>query len=304
MNLSKILNNPSQYMLYLSGRFRKGKKSNISYLNDLYKRKFGKPIDWDNPCTYSEKLQWLKAYYRDDSYPHLVDKVSVKELVSSKIGSEYLIPTIGVWNDFDSIDFNSLPDSFVIKCTHDSGGIVICDSKTHFNINDARRILNRGLRRKYYLNTREWPYAHVQPRLLAEPFMSDFESNELKDYKFFCFNGEPKALFVATGRQAGDTRFNFYDLDFNLLPFTNGHENSDEPIEKPKDFELMIEIARKLSEGIPHVRVDLYQSRDGVKFGEMTFFHWSGLMPFDPPCWDITFGDWLALPEKNWDGSF
>lgn len=261
-------------------------------------------MNFNDPKTYSEKLQWLKVYYRNDLYYRLVDKREVRTFVSEKIGEQYLIPQYGVWSDVDDIPFSSLPNSFVLKCTHDSGGIVVCPDKSKLDISAAKRILKKGLNRRYYLNTREWPYSKVKPRIIVEEYRQDDEAKELKDYKFFCFNGEVKALFIATGRQSGDTRFDFYDSDFNHLPFTNGHENCTAEILKPAHFDLMKGLAEKLSEGMPHVRVDLYDSSEGVCFGEMTFFHWSGLMPFEPSIWDETFGNWLNLPEKNWDGSF
>lgn len=302
MNLKKIVGNPNLYALYAIGRFCRSPKANEAYLNALYRRKFGRSIDFRNPATYNEKLQWLKLYYRDPDYSTYVDKAEVKHYVSGRVGSKYVIPTIGLWNNVDDINFENLPNQFVLKCTHDSGGIVVCKDKSTLDVEKAKRILDRGLKRKYFINTREWPYAAVTPRILCEEYVSDADSEELKDYKFFCFDGEPKALFVATGRQAGDTRFNFYDMDFNLLPFRNGHENSDFPIEKPELFDEMVSIAAALSEGMPHVRVDLYGSSKGVLFGELTFFHWSGLTPFDPAEWDCKFGEWLNLPKRNWDG--
>lgn len=268
------------------------------YLSRYFKAVFKKEIDFCNPKTYNEKLQFLKLYDRNPSYTDLVDKYSAKLFVSKVIGDQYVIPTIGVWDDFDDIDFASLPNQFVIKCTHDSGGIVICKDKSSFDIQAARKVINKSLRRNYYQVFREWPYKDVKRRILIENYMED-KSGELKDYKFFCFDGEPKAMFVATDRQnkSEETKFDFFDMDFNHLPFTNGHPIAATLPDKPNCFEEMKSIAAKLSKNIPHVRVDFYEIDDKVYFGEMTFFHWSGFVPFKPAEWDEKFGEFISLPS-------
>ena len=269
------------------------------YLKILFRIKMGKKLDLNQPKTYSEKLQWLKLYNRNPLYTSLVDKFSVKEYVSKKIGKEHIIPTLGVWNKFENIDFSQLPNQFVLKCTHDSGGLVICKDKSKFDIENARKIIKKSLKCKYYKSYREWPYKNVIPRIIAETYMED-ESGELKDYKFFCFNGKVKALFIASDRQkkGEDTKFDFFDRDFNHLPFTNGHPNASDSPQKPHMFEKMIVLAETLSKGFPHVRIDLYEVGTKIYFGEMTFFHWSGFVPFNPESWDYKFGEWLQLPSK------
>ncbi len=271
-----------------------------AYLKKKFKIMLGYELNLDNPRTFNEKLQWLKLYDRNPLYSKLVDKYEVKEYVSSIIGDEYIIPTIGVWDSFDEIDFNSLPDQFVLKCTHDSGGLLICKDKNKLDINTAREIINKSLSREYFYLGREWPYKDIKPRIIAEPYLEDDSTHELRDYKFFTFCGIPKAMFIASERGSNnETKFDFFDMDFNHLQFTNGHPNADEIPSKPLNFEKMKLLASKLSQNIPHLRVDFYEANGRLYFGELTFFHWSGMTPFDPPQWDIVFGEWITLPEKS-----
>ena len=265
-----------------------------AYLSIKYRLLIGKKLTLKKPQTYNEKLQWLKLYDRNPEYTKMVDKYEVRKYVAEKIGEEYLIPLLGVWDSFDEIDFDKLPEQFVLKCTHDSGGLVICKDKGKFDTESARRKINKCLKRNYFWQSREWPYKNIKPRIIAEKYMVDESGTELKDYKFFCFNGEPKALFIATDRPH-DTKFDFYDIEFNHLPFTNGHPNADREIKKPAGFDEMAQLARKLSEGLCHVRIDLYDINGKIYFGEITFFHWSGMTPFEPEEWDYKFGEMIKL---------
>ncbi len=271
------------------------------YLQLKYLQRMHKLLNLKDPQTFSEKLQWLKLYDRNQLYTTLVDKYAVKKWVGDKIGEQYIIPTFGVWNNFDEIDFDKLPDQFVLKTTHDSGGVVICRDKKRFDKQSARLKLTKSLKHDYFYHGREWPYKNVPHRIIAEKYMLDKQTQELRDYKFFCFNGTPKMLFVASDRQNPneETKFDFYDMDFNHLPFTNGHPNSSKQIAKPKSFEKMKELAAVLSQHIPHVRVDFYETNGEVYFGELTLAHWSGMMPFEPTKWDKIIGDWLKLPGKK-----
>lgn len=271
--------------------------SDKQFLKYKFRVLMHKKLDLKNPQTYNEKLQWLKLYDRKPEYSAMVDKAEAKRVVANLIGEQYIIPTIGVWEAFADINFNQLPEQFVLKTTHDSGGVIICKDKSKLDIAAARKIINFSLKHNYFNYDREWPYKNLRPRIIAEQLMVDENGMELKDYKFFCFDGEPKAMFIATGRPH-DTRFDFFDMDFNHLPFTNGHENATKPIHKPQNFELMIELARKLSVGIPHVRVDLYSINGKVYFGELTFSHWGGMVAFEPEEWDYTFGRWINLPVE------
>ncbi len=266
-----------------------------------YYRAFGKLPNFKNPKTYNEKLQWLKLYDRKPIYTTIVDKHAVKQYVAERIGEQYIIPTLGVWESFDEIDFNALPNQFVLKCTHDCGGLVICKDKGKLDKLAAKKKLEQCLRRNYYWNMREWPYKNVKPQIIAEQYMEDPTTQDLRDYKFFCFDGEVKALFIATDRQTQgeETKFDFFDMAYNHLDFRNGHPNARNLPQKPVCFEQMQQLAAKLSEGIPHVRVDFYEVNGNVYFGEMTLFHWSGLVPFQPEEWDYTFGSWLTLPEET-----
>lgn len=257
------------------------------------------PLDLETPRTYNEKLQWLKLHDRRPEYTQLVDKVKVKQWVSERIGEQYIIPTLGVWEHAEDIEFNTLPERFVLKCNHNSGdGMCICRDKRQINYREVVRKLRKALRQNYYWGNREWPYKNVKPLILAEQYMEDEDTQELRDYKFFCFDGEPKAFFIASDRncKSEETKFDFFDMDFKHLPITNGHPNSGEKLEKPKNFEEMKSIASTLSKGIPHVRVDLYSVNGKVYFGEMTFTHWSGFVPFQPQEWDTKFGDWIKMP--------
>lgn len=270
------------------------------YIRIAYRARMGKKLVLDSPQTYSEKLQWLKLYNRKPEYTAMVDKYEVKPIVAKMIGEEYIIPTLGVWNHFDEIDFEKLPNQFVLKCTHDSGGLVVCKDKNNLDRKSAKRKIEQCLKHNFFWGMREWPYKNVKPRIIAEQYMEDEQTKELRDYKFFCFDGEVKALFIATERmkEGEETKFDFFDENYNHLPFTNGHPNAEVLPQKPVCFDEMKVLAAKLSKGIPHVRVDFYEVNGKVYFGEMTFFHWSGFTPFVPEEWDYKFGSWIKLPNK------
>lgn len=269
------------------------------YLHLKYYFRMGRRLHLKNPKTFNEKLQWLKLYGRRPIDTVLSDKYAVKEYIANKIGSQYVIPLIGVWDRFDDIDFNSLPNQFVLKCTHDSGGIVICKDKKTLDIVAAKAKIDRGMSHNFYVYSREKAYRDIPRRIIAEEYREDSKTGELRDYKFFCFNGEPKALFIASDRQVKgeETKFDFFDMDYKHLPFTNGHPNAKVYPEKPVCFEEMKHLAGVLSEGLPHVRVDFYEVDGKVYFGEMTYSHWGGMTPFDPEEWDYTFGSWITLPK-------
>ena len=273
--------------------------SDEAYLKLLFRHRCGYKLDLENPRTYNEKLQWLKLYDKHPEYEKLVDKIDAKDYVAKTVGEKYIIPTIATWNTIDEIDWESLPNQFVIKCTSDSGGVVVCKDKSKLDIEKAKRKLRKGWGKNYYNQNKEYPYRNVKPRIIAERYMEDESGYELKDYKIFCFDGEPKYLFVATGRQQNDTRFDFFDLEWNHLPVLNGHPNSDTPIREPENFDEMLDVARKLSKGMTEVRVDLYNVNGRIYFGELTFFHWSGMTKYEPMEWDYKFGEYIKLPIKK-----
>ena len=267
------------------------------YLERLFKALFNKNLDLNNPLTYNEKVQWLKLYDRKDIYTEMVDKYAAKQFVSRILGEKYIIPTLGIYDDVNQIDFNKLPNSFVMKCTHDSGGVVICKDKNAFDINGAKKYLRKMQKKDFYLKWREWPYKNVPHRIIVEEYMEDKDTQEIRDYKFFTFGGKVKAMFIASERQNSkvETKFDFFDENFKHLPITNGHPNAPIEPKKPINFELMKEFAEKLSAGTRHLRVDFYEINGSVYFGEMTFYHWSGLVPFEPEEWDGIFGSWIKL---------
>lgn len=276
--------------------------SDEKYVKRMYKKKLNKDLNLDNPVTFNEKLQWLKLYNRKPEQTKMVDKCDVKEYVSNVIGKEYIIPTLGVWDKFSDIDFDKLPDKFVLKCTHDSGGLLICKDKSKLNLKKEKLRFDLIMKRNYYYRCREWPYKNVKPRIIAEPYLEDKEYGELRDYKFFVFSGKVKSMFIASNRQGdGDTYFDFFDENFNHLEVTNGHPNAPQMPEKPKNFEKMIELAERIGKDEPQIRIDFYEVDGKVYFGEITFFHWSGMVAFDPEEWDKTFGEYIKLPlnEKN-----
>lgn len=300
--VKKGFRDPGYALLYLLEKPCIGNLfSDKSYIKWKYRLCLHKKLNLKNPKTYNEKLQWLKLYNRKDEYTMMVDKYKVKEYVADKIGEEHIIPTIGVWDSPEDIDFDALPDKFVLKCNHNSGtGMYICDDKSKMDVEKVKAELRKGLAEDYYKTNREWPYKNVKRKIIAEQFMVDESGTELKDYKLFCFDGKPHFLFIATDRNTPgeETKFDFYDMDFNHLDFTNGHPNSSKKIEKPKGFEKMKELACKLSEGIPHARIDFYDINGQVYFGEITFFHWSGIVPFEPEEWDYKFGELINLKTE------
>lgn len=270
-----------------------------AYLKLIYQLQLGKKLDLSHPVTFNEKLQWLKLYDRNPEYTDLVDKLKVRNYVSSVIGENYLIPLLGVWDSAEEIIWDDLPNRFVLKCTHDSGGIIVCTNKRELNIHMAKRKLKPLLKNNYYDYLREWPYRNIKPRIIAEKFITDGSGgngNQLQDYKFFCFDGVPKLLMIVKDR-FNIPKSNFYDMDFNQIDLRIGNPNFTEIVNKPVNFEEMIGVARKLSAGLQHVRVDLYNIDGKIYFGELTFFHWGGISVIDPIEWDKKLGDWLLLDD-------
>lgn len=266
------------------------------YLKLLFYHRLGYKLNLNNPQTFNEKLQWLKLNDQREEYSTMVDKIEAKKYVASIIGEKYIIPTLGVWNTVEEIEWNLLPNQFVIKSSDDSGGVIVCKDKTTLDIEKAKKRLQR--KNNYYKYNKEYPYRNLKHRIIAEEYLEDESKYELKDYKIFCFNGEPRLLFVATDRlkKGEETKFDFFDLEWNHLPFTNGHPNNPNPIKKPTNFDEMLCIARKLSVGIPQVRIDLYNCNGKIYFGEITFFHWGGTMAFKPKEWDYKLGEMIHLP--------
>ena len=272
--------------------------SDERFLKKEYYLAMGKTLNLNTPKTFNEKLQWLKLYNREPQYTMMVDKYAVKQYVANKIGSQYIIPTLGVWNHFDEIDFDELPNQFVLKCTHDSGGIVICKDKLKLDKRAAKQKLEYYLKRKYYYVHREWPYKNVKPRIIAEKYMSNDNGEDLNDYKLMCFNGQVKATFVCSDRFSEDgLKVTFYDTNWKRMPFERHYPASKTDIARPKTYDEMLILAEKLAFQIPFVRVDFYEVQGRVYFGELTFFPGSGYEEFTPEEWDKKLGDWINLCE-------
>lgn len=251
-----------------------------------------------NPKSLNEKIQWLKLHTHFKEYSTLVDKYEVKKFVTKRIGKKYVIPTYGIYDSIGEIKWDELPNQFVLKSTSDSGGVIICKDKENFNILSAINTLKKCNKYNYYKYNKEYPYKDVSTRYIAEAYIEDESGCELKDYKFFCFEGEPKFLFVASGRQNGNLTFDFYDMEWNYINVSNGHPQYGNKYRKPKVFVEMVDICRELSKNINFVRVDLYVDKnDNIYFGELTFFHCSGVNPFDPIKYDYLFGSYLKLPN-------
>lgn len=268
------------------------------FLEKCFPAWLGYPLNLDDPKTFNEKMQWLKIYARHDYYTRLVDKYEAKKIVADKIGKQYVIPNLGVWDCVDDIDFDKLPSQFAIKCNHNSGmGMCICKDKSRINPQKVKAELNKGLKQDYYITGREWPYKNVSRKVIAEQYMVDESGSELKDYKVFCFNGEPKYVQVDYGRFTKHER-NLYNTQWEYMGFASLYPtNKDHIIPKPVCLTEMIEIARTLSHGLPFMRVDLYVIGEKIYFGEMTLFHGSGFEPWTPFEWDRKLGDMLVLPE-------
>lgn len=276
--------------------------SDECYLKLMYKAYVGKSLNIKKPVTFSEKIQWLKLYNRNYKFNDMVDKYNSKKYVSDIIGEQYIIPTIGVWDSFDEINFEILPEQFVLKCTHDSHSVYICKNKNSFNIHEAKKIIDKGLNRNGYDYGREWPYKNVKPRIIVEKYMENNNSTDLIDYKFFCFDGRPFLCQVFNNRRTNET-IDFFDMNWNHIvlqgiakPYKPFY---DKEISKPLTFENMKKFAAILSRGIPFLRVDFYEIDGHLYYGELTFFPASGFGEFQPDEWNYELGNLIVLPDKK-----
>lgn len=294
----KIFKNPKKILIYLAS---KGiiKYDDEKYLKYVFKEKTNDELNLDNPKTFNEKLQWLKLYDRNPKYTKMVDKYEVRQYIKEIIGEEYLIPCLGIYDSIKEIDFDKLPNQFVLKTTHDSGTVVICKDKKNFDQKEAIKLLKKRLKRKYYYLWREWPYKNVKPRIIAEKYMTEKNQNSLNDYKFYCFDGQPKMMFVIIDR-GSNTKANYYDMEFNKLDVTQTFPSFNKKIKKPKQFDKMVDLCKILSKNIPHVRVDFYIINDQIYFGELTFFDSAGFDKFTPDKYDHILGSWIDISKiKN-----
>lgn len=296
----KYLTDPNYRFLVQIGKGKYNSLPDDEYIARVYKAKIGVNLDLQNPTTFNQKLQWLKLYDRCPEYTKMVDKYLVRQYIADTLGKQYLIPLLGVWNTPEEINFDTLPDQFVLKCNHNSGlGMCICKDKSKLNIKKTKYQLRKGLNQDYYLLWREWPYKDVPRKIIAEKYMEDDSGCDLKDYKMFCFNGKPKVILVCSGRFSNQgLHEDFYSESWEkLLVKRPNIPDTKELIDRPVNFELMKNLARKLAKNIPFVRIDFYEINNKVYFGEITFFPASGFTSFEPKIWDRKFGDWIILPE-------
>ena len=294
------LNNPLRIVFFLNNRGMLNWMPDKAFLKLYYRMAIGKRLNLKSPQGFNEKLQWLKLYDRKPIYTTMVDKYEAKKYVADTIGEEYIIPTLGIYDSFDEINFDELPSQFVLKCTHDSGGIVICKDKSKLDLEKARQKINKSLKKNYYYQGREWPYMNIKPRIIAEKYMCDDNNPDLLDYKLMCFNTKVKCSFVCLDRyDETGLKVDFYDAQWNKMPFMRKYSNSDRLTPKPENYEKMVELSEKLSKDIAFVRVDFYEINGRLYFGELTFFPGSGNEKFDPIEWDYKLGGWLELPKKN-----
>ena len=271
------------------------------YLQRMFDCFHGYTLDLNNPTTFSEKLQWLKLYDRRPEYTIMVDKYRVRDYITNKIGADYLIPLIGVWDSPEEIDFDALPQQFAMKCNHNSGlGMCICTDKSRLDVKRVKKELRKGLKQNYYLTGREWPYKDVPRKIIAEQFMKS-DAGGLTDYKIHCFNGEPRLILVCKDRfTATGLTEDFFSAQWEHLDIRRpNHPNASQPISQPEELEQMLSLARELSKDIPFLRVDFYIIEHRIYFSELTFFPASGFAKFVPEKWDQILGDWLMLPEKS-----
>lgn len=286
------------YSIFALGRILQGSIwADRQYLKILYKYRMGKKLNLENPQTFNEKLQWLKIYDRNPEYTKMVDKYEAKKYVEDIIGEQYIIPTLGVWDKFEDIDFDTLPNEFVLKCTHDSGGLVICKDKSKFDIESARKKINHCLKRNYFKNTREWVYKDIKPRIIAEQYMTDDSKDGLRDYKFYVINGKVEFLYISEGLQDHATaKISFVTKEWEFAPFRRSDYRSFEKLpKKPVNFDKMIILAEKIANNACFRRIDFYEIEEKICFSEITFTPCGGVMPFEPEEWDCKLGGWIDL---------
>ncbi len=266
------------------------------YLKTVYRIKTGKTLNLKNPKNFTEKINWLKLNDIHPEYTELVDKITVRKYVKEKIGEDICFPLLGTYERYEDINFDSLPNQFVLKCNHDSGSVKVVTDKSKIDHKVFRKFYKFRLKYNTYVLGRDYPYKNIKPMILVEQYMTPDGESDIKDYKFFCFDGEPKVMFIITGR-SGDTKQDFFDMDFKHLDIVNVYQPSENPPEKPAMFEKMKALAAKLSEGMRFVRVDLYELNGKLYFGEYTFFSGGGFWLFGTDEWERKLGDMIKLPE-------
>ena len=260
----------------------------------MYREEMKAIIHLSNPKSYNEKLNWLKINDRKEHYQIMVDKYEAKKYVADKIGEQYVIPTYGAWDRFEDIDFSKLPSNFVLKTTHDSGGVVLINDKNNMDIDRTKDVLEKSLKNNYYYLCREWPYKNLRHRIIAEKMITNTVPN---DYKFFMFNGKMDSVMVCTNRASGHPTFRFYDKEWNRLLYQKPELEPESNVERPENYEKMIRIAEQLSENLVHMRVDLYNIDGHIYFGELTFFDQGGFDTDITLETDLKWGELMDLEK-------
>lgn len=301
--LKKTIRNPYKLLGTLVKRikFINHNLSDETYLKIIFRSETGNKLNLDNPKTFNEKIQWMKIHDRKPEYTKMVDKYEVKQYVAEKIGEQYIIPTLGVWDKFSDIDFSELPDKFVLKCTHDSGGLVICRNKKEFDVKEARRKINKALKKNFYWIGREWPYKDVKPRIIAEKLMEDGKNLVPEDYKMYCFNGKPEYIVVFhnrfnTQKQLSETVYNI-NWEPQQISFDNKFAVSNIIEPKPECLDELLRVCEIICKGHPQLRVDFYIIDNKIYFGEITFSTANGTQGMIPEEMDSILGEKIILPS-------
>ncbi len=295
-SLKMSFQNPRLLIDYVVRKYLGRILSDKNYISLRYWCLFGKKMKWDTPQTLNEKLNWEKVFNCNPQYTLMADKYAAKKIIAEKIGKEYVVKNLVVAEKWEDIDFEKLPNQFVIKCTHDSGGAIVCRDKTAFDFETARYRINTNLKRNWFWYYREWPYKNIEPKIIVDQLLNDHTGNELRDYKFWCFNGKPTYMYFTI---KGDNVYeNFYDMDFQPVMIDHGFPRHQPEFEQPANFELMRNLATKLSQGVPFVRVDFFDVDGRVYFGEFTFYDWGGMRPFEGN-WDEKLGELMDLSDMH-----
>lgn len=298
MKVHNIFKSPKLVLNYLMNKRVFNCLNDETFLKIKYKNIMGKKLNLKNPQTFNEKLQWLKIYDRKPIYTKMVDKYEAKIYAKNIIGNEYIIPTLGIYNSFDEIDFEKLPKQFVMKPTHTSGNVYICLDKNDIDYKKLRKLTKKWLRINYYWMHREWPYKNVKPRIIIEEYIGDLSRDNVKDYKFFVFNGNFAYSFVCSERKT-NLKFTFFDKNGEFLDITQDNCPNDKKISKPIKYQEMVELSKKLAKDAIQLRIDFYEVNSKIYFGELTFFDSAGFGKFDPEEWDYKIGEMLELPMNR-----
>ncbi len=309
VRLKRVINNPWRVFYHFNRCKISHLLSDKMLLKLIFRARMGKRLNINNPKTFNEKLQWLKLHDRKPEYSKLVDKYEVRNYISEKAGEQYLVPLYGVWNSFDEIDFSELPDQFVLKCNHDSGGVCICPDKDKFDFKNAKKTLTSAMASDFFNAAREYPYKNLPRRIIAEKYLEEpsltDDNKGLIDYRVYCFNGEPKLIYTyqnkksENGDKPGIASCDIFDTEWNHQPFKQKSANADIVPESPYNLNLIKDISKLLSEDIPFLRVDFYEVDQKIYVGELTFYPGAGFSPFYPEEWDGILGDWIKLPDRK-----